>query len=95
MVSYHLDGRDGTLDAIVTGGAGFIGSHLCAALLDRGHTVTCIDNLATGSRRNITNLLDNPRFTLLEQDVEQPVPDLTPDLIFHLASPASVVARKR
>jgi nucleoside-diphosphate-sugar epimerase len=74
----------------VTGGAGFIGSHLCAALLDRGYAVTCIDNLQTGDRRNIASLRDHPNFQLLEHDVTQPLPDLRGDLVFHLASPASV-----
>lgn len=79
------------LEAIVTGGAGFIGSHLCAALLERGFTVTCIDNFATGARRNIAPLLEHPRFTLIEHDVVLPLDTkLQPDLIFHLASPASV-----
>lgn len=84
-------GEDRALDAIVTGGAGFIGSHLCAALLERGLSVLCVDNLATGSRRNIVELLDHPRFTFLEHDVIRPLPhDLRADLVFHLASPASV-----
>lgn len=82
----------GTLDALVTGGAGFIGSHLCAALLERDHSVTCIDNLRTGSWENIAALRSHPRFSVLEHDVTEPLdPDLRPDLIFHLASPASVV----
>jgi nucleoside-diphosphate-sugar epimerase len=85
-----LCGRVRPLDAIVTGGAGFIGSHLCAALLDRGYTVTCIDNFQTGDQRNVATLADRPGFHLLELDVTQPLPDLTADLFFHLASPASV-----
>lgn len=86
----HLRLKDRTLDAIVTGGAGFIGSHLCAALLDRGYSVTCVDNLLTGSRNNIVGLLEDSRFTWLERDVVEPLPDLRADLVFHLASPASV-----
>jgi len=79
------------LDAIVTGGAGFIGSHLCAALLDLDATVICIDNLQTGSRENIASLLTNPRFTFLQHDIILPLQGSTrADLIFHLASPASV-----
>lgn len=74
----------------MTGGAGFIGSHLCAALLDRGYGVTCIDNFQTGDRRNIASLRERPDFQLLEHDVTQPLPDLRGDLVFHLASPASV-----
>lgn len=77
--------------ALVTGGSGFIGSHLCAALLDRGWRVTCIDNLITGSRLNIEALVPDVAFTFLEQDVLDPIPDLDPiDAVFHLASPASV-----
>jgi nucleoside-diphosphate-sugar epimerase len=80
--------RDG-LDAIVTGGAGFIGSHLCSALLERGDRVLCVDNLLTGDRRNIEPLLGNPRFEFLVHDVVEPL-EQPADLIFHLASPASV-----
>jgi UDP-glucuronate decarboxylase len=77
--------------ALVTGGGGFIGSHLCRRLLADGWTITCIDNFASGLRRNIAGLLDDPRFTLLEQDVSAaPLPDeLRADRYFHLASPAS------
>lgn len=79
------------LDAIVTGGAGFIGSHLCAALLAQNSTVTCIDNLQTGSSENIASLLSNPRFNFVQHDVSLSL-ESSPhaDLIFHLASPASV-----
>jgi nucleoside-diphosphate-sugar epimerase len=75
--------------ALVTGGAGFIGSHLCAALLQRDISVLCVDNFQTGSRRNVAALLSNPRFELLEHDAVQLL-DRKVDLIFHLASPASV-----
>jgi UDP-glucuronate decarboxylase len=77
--------------ALVTGGGGFIGSHLCRRLLSDGHTVTCIDNFASGLRRNIAELLDNPKFTLVEQDVSAaPLDDsFKADRYFHLASPAS------
>jgi nucleoside-diphosphate-sugar epimerase len=79
------------VNVLVTGGSGFIGSHLCSALLDRGYTVTCVDNLVTGSSRNIGSLLSHPRFTFLHYDVVQPLPEeVAPDFIFHLASPASV-----
>jgi len=74
----------------VTGGAGFIGSHLCAALLDEGHRVICLDDLSTGTEENIASLRENPRFTFRQHDVVQPLADLRADLIFHLASPASV-----
>lgn len=84
--------------AVVSGGAGFIGSHLCAALLGRGLTVTCIDNLSTGRKSNVRSLLDNPRFTLCVEDVtasedvlQSSVGGARPSYIFHLASPASVV----
>jgi nucleoside-diphosphate-sugar epimerase len=82
--------RDLSLDAIVTGGAGFIGSHLCAVLLDQGYGVTCIDNFQTGDRRNIAALEGRPGFRLVEHDVTEPLPDARADLVFHLASPASV-----
>jgi nucleoside-diphosphate-sugar epimerase len=85
--------------ALVSGGAGFIGSHLCAALLERGATVTCLDNLRTGRRENVAELLGHPRFRLLELDVTQDLPrsaraafaSLPPTRVFHLASPASVI----
>jgi nucleoside-diphosphate-sugar epimerase len=78
------------LKVLVTGGAGFIGSHLCARLLRDGHQVVCVDNLLTGSERNIEALRENPQFTFLQHDVTQPL-DAEADAIFHLASPASPV----
>lgn len=79
--------------SIVTGGAGFIGSHLCDRLLELGHQVVCVDNLCTGSRRNIAHLEGNSQFTLRESDVRLPLHWTEPaDYIFHLASPASPVA---
>lgn len=75
---------------IVTGGAGFIGSHLCDALLAQDHEVICIDNLLTSSEANIAHLRDNPHFRFLKHDVVQPLPEpLETEYIFHLASPAS------
>jgi len=77
---------------LVTGGAGFIGSHLCEKLLDGGNEVWCLDNFITGSRKNIEHLLNNPQFHLIEWDVIKPleqIPNL--DYIYHLASPASPV----
>lgn len=75
---------------IVTGGAGFIGSHLCERLLKDGHEVICIDNLISGSKNNIAHLFENDKFTFLEFDVIKPLPDnLSSDALFHLASPAS------
>ncbi len=73
---------------LVTGGAGFIGSHLCARLLEHGHEVICLDNFSTGDRSNIAALMDNPRFTLMTHDVTDPIA-VTADQIYHLASPAS------
>ena len=78
---------------IVTGGGGFIGSHLCEALLADGHEVTAIDNFLTGNRNNIAHLHENPRFRLVEHDIVQPFDKdkLPKDVgaVFHLASPAS------
>lgn len=73
---------------VVTGGAGFIGSHLCARLIEQGHQVVAVDNLITGSKRNVAQLLNHPAFSFLEHDVVQPL-DLPADALFHLASPAS------
>ena len=75
---------------LVAGGAGFIGSHLCNRLLEDGKNVICVDNLVTGRRENITSLLNNPRFSFIEQSVTTPLPDsIAADAVFHLASPAS------
>lgn len=76
------------MKVLVTGGAGFIGSHLCEALLAQGHTVTCVDNFITGNRRNISDLISKPRFHFIEHDIIQPL-DVETEAIFHLASPAS------
>ena len=78
--------------AVVTGGAGFVGSWLCERLLDLGTDVLCVDSFLTGSPDNVAHLRDRDGFTLLEQDVTEPwdVP-CTVDLLFHLASPASPV----
>jgi nucleoside-diphosphate-sugar epimerase len=77
--------------ALVTGGAGFIGSHLCDRLLGEGWSVTCLDNFASGSRHNIARLVDHPSFTLIERDLTAATLDdaLAADRYFHLASPAS------
>jgi UDP-glucuronate decarboxylase len=75
---------------IVTGGAGFIGSHLCARLIAEGHEVVCVDNFFTGRRKNLAPLADNPRFEVIRHDVTQPVM-LEADRIYHLACPASPV----
>jgi len=78
------------LKIVVTGGAGFIGSNLCARLIDEGHTVLCVDNLLTGSTKNIDTLRDHPHFTFIQHDVTQPFP-FEADAIFHMASPASPI----
>ncbi|HET6935695.1 MAG TPA: NAD-dependent epimerase/dehydratase family protein, partial [Candidatus Angelobacter sp.] len=76
---------------LVTGGAGFIGSHLCDALLGEGHQVVCVDNLLTGSTRNIAHLKHESRFEFLQLDVTRPYDPGRVDFIFHFASPASPV----
>ncbi|MGD9914675.1 MAG: UDP-glucuronic acid decarboxylase family protein [Rhizobiaceae bacterium] len=73
---------------LVTGGAGFLGSHLIDRLIGEGHAVVCLDNLQTGSRRNIEHLAGNPDFTFVEQDVTDAI-DLEVDAIYNLACPAS------
>ncbi|MCB0322831.1 MAG: SDR family oxidoreductase [Bdellovibrionales bacterium] len=75
---------------LVTGGAGFIGSHLCERLLEAGHEVTCVDNFFTGRRANVRRLRDNASFELLRHDVTEPLL-LEVDQIYHLACPASPV----
>jgi UDP-glucuronate decarboxylase len=75
---------------LVTGGAGFIGSHLCRVLLDRGAEVLCVDNYFTGSRDHVRDLLDNPRFELLRHDITFPL-YIEVDEIYNLACPASPV----
>jgi len=75
---------------LVTGGAGFIGSHLCERLIGDGNEVLCLDNFFTGRRENILHLLDNPRFELLRHDVTEPIL-LEVDQIYNLACPASPV----
>lgn len=75
---------------IVAGGAGFIGSHLCDALIELKHEVICVDNLLTSSEENIKHLEDNQLFTFINHDVILPLPDiLKAEFVFHLASPAS------
>jgi len=76
---------------LVTGGAGFIGSHLCDALLGEGHSIVCADNLLTGRMQNIAHLGNEPRFQFFQQDVCQPFDYGKVDYIFHFASPASPV----
>lgn len=84
------------LRALITGGAGFLGSHLCDRLIVEGFEVICLDNLLTGSLENIRHLLDNPRFTFINHDVTKPInlddlsrSDTQLDFVLHFASPAS------
>src|SRR5215470_78526 len=77
--------------ALITGGAGFIGSHLCDALLGEGHHVVCVDNFITGSAPNVLHLKNDGRFELVEQDVNRPYDVGRVDYVFHFASPASPV----
>jgi UDP-glucuronate decarboxylase len=78
--------------ALVAGGAGFLGSHLCDALIAEGHHVVCLDNFLTGRRRNLTGLINDPRFDLIEADVIDPPPARARrryDYVFNLACAAS------
>jgi nucleoside-diphosphate-sugar epimerase len=75
---------------LVAGGAGFIGCHLCKFLLEKDYQVVCVDNLITGSKRNIEPLLKNPNFKFVDEDIVNNL-DLNINYIFHLASPASPV----
>ena len=75
---------------LVTGGAGFLGSHLCEALVARGHDVLCVDNFFTGTKNNILSLIDHPRFELMRHDVTFPL-YVEVDDIYNLACPASPV----
>lgn len=76
---------------LVTGGAGFIGSHLMKRLLDNGDTVICVDNYFTGQKKNIEQFLNNPNFSVLEHDIVQPLMDVDADQIYNLACPASPI----
>ncbi|MZP28783.1 NAD-dependent epimerase/dehydratase family protein [Heliobacterium undosum] len=79
---------------LVAGGAGFIGSHLCDALIRDGHDVICLDNYYTGRKENVYHLLNHPRFSLVEHDVELPL-ELDAEEIYDLACPASPVHYSR
>ena len=78
------------MKTLITGGAGFLGSHLCERLLDQGHEVLCLDNFFTGRRRNVEHLLEKRRFELLRHDVVDPF-KAEVDRIFNLACPASPI----
>jgi UDP-glucuronate decarboxylase len=75
---------------LVTGGAGFLGSHLCKRLIDEGNEVICLDNLYTGSKKNISKLLDNENFEFIRHDIVEPI-RLEVDEIYNLACPASPI----
>ncbi len=93
MVTFYqkqLDMSEQVKTVLVTGGAGFLGSHLCERLLADGHKVICLDNFFTGSRENILPFLDHPHFTLVEHDVCQGI-DIEADEIYNLACPASPI----
>jgi UDP-glucuronate decarboxylase len=81
---------DFTKRCLVTGGAGFLGSHLCDRLIGQGHDVLCVDNFFTGSKRNLEQLLGHPRFELLRHDITLPL-YVEVDEIYNLACPASPV----
>lgn len=79
---------------LITGGAGFIGSHLCDALIDQGHDILCVDNYFTGSKRNVMHLFDRPNFELMRHDVTFPL-YVEVDEIYNLACPASPIHFQR
>ena len=77
---------------LVTGGAGFIGSHLCETFLAQGHEVLCMDNYSTGAKQNVGAFLKNPRFRFIDHNVSRYIEVPEPlDYILHFASPASPV----
>jgi len=79
---------------LVTGGAGFVGSHLCDRLIEAGHRVICVDDFCTGSPANVEHLLEHPRFQLQQRDVREPL-TMVVDEIYNLACPASPVYYQR
>lgn len=86
-----MNNSQASLKVVVTGGAGFIGSHLCNRLIQDGYKVICVDNLSTGLRQNISHLENGENFTFIKHDVTTPLPNTVDkaDQIYHLASPAS------
>src|SRR5690606_20297755 len=80
-------GRKKTI--LVTGGAGFLGSHVCRRLIDDGHAVVCLDNTSTGLTSRIEGLMGNPAFEFVNRDLLEYQPDRRFDAIYHMASPAS------
>src|SRR6266699_2846425 len=81
---------DAVKRVLVTGGAGFLGSHLCEQLVAAGHDVLCADNFFTGTKRNVEHLLGNPRFEVLRHDITFPL-YVEVDQIYNLACPASPI----
>jgi UDP-glucuronate decarboxylase len=79
---------------LVTGGAGFLGSHLCQRLIEQGKEVVCLDNFYTGTKENIQSLARNPRFEVIRHDICQPI-SIEVDAIYHLACPASPIFYQR
>ena len=79
---------------LVSGGAGFLGSHLCERLLGEGHRVVCVDNFSTSTRRNVAHLLEHPSFQLLRHDVTEPL-SVEVDQVYNLACPASPIHYQR
>lgn len=75
---------------LITGGAGFVGSHLCERLLNEGNEVLCLDNYFTGDKKNILKLLDNPYFEMIRHDITEPY-YAEVDEIYNLACPASPI----
>ena len=86
--------KGGRKRVLVTGGAGFLGSHICERLIDQGHDVLCLDNFYTGTKDNIAHLLDKPYFELLRHDVTFPI-YLEVDEIYNMACPASPIHYQR
>ena len=75
-----------------TGGAGFIGSHLCDRFIGEGHSVVCVDNFITGSQANVAHLVSKPAFRLIRHDITKPIePEGALDYVLHFASPASPI----
>lgn len=90
-IHHTLYDTDGMKTILVTGGAGFLGSHLCDSLIERGDTVVCLDNFFTGQEDNVAHLIQNPCFQLLKHDVINPIALQTVDQIYNLACPASPI----
>ena len=88
MYRYHTYGIPKRI--LITGGAGFIGSHLCERLINDGHEVICLDNYFTGNKTNVSHLMDHQRFELIRHDVTEPIL-IEADWIFNLACPASPI----